>query len=68
MSTYNDTVIYCEYCELVQSGYEVPASGNVSGNEDDNGKYRERVHQSAKDMVAFLFVWTLLTGLSGEFI
>lgn len=44
MATYNDAVIYCEYCELVQSGYEVPASGNVSGNEDDNGKYRKWVH------------------------
>ena len=44
MATYNNAVIYCENCELVQSGYEVPASGNISGNEDYNSKYRERVH------------------------
>ena len=44
MATYNDAVIYCEYCELVQSGDEVPASGNVSGNEDYNGQDRKWVH------------------------
>lgn len=47
-STYDNTVVNCEYGKLVQPSNKVPASGDVSSDEYYNSEYREWVHQSAK--------------------
>ena len=47
-STYDNTVVNCEYGKLVQPSNKVPASGDVSSDEYYNSEYREWVHKSAK--------------------
>lgn len=42
---YNDTVIGCEYCQLIKSGHEVPTRSDVAKKKDAKGEDGEGVHE-----------------------
>lgn len=46
-ASHNDTVISCEYGQLIQPCHQVPTRSDVACNEDTECKNGERVHQRA---------------------